>query len=216
MGIGILLRKKMKKKIAGTIAIVFIIALIMAINGDRNIKLEGELNIQNFEVLNDISSSKSINVLGEYIFLMSPAPNDDDDTSWYEYPSFLVTTNENYQIDEIIQLDGYFEEIAINNDTLTVFSRKIKGNEYLSNVKTPISQESKFKDGQYGSFQKVDEQSVLSINEPIVGLAPNKITIIDEGKVAILEDPHFYLNNHQYFITDFTQNTNSVQVEAVR
>lgn len=215
MGNGILLRKNMKK-IAGIIAIIFILVLIMTINQDKSVKLEGELNIQNFKILNDISSSESINVLGEYIFLMSPAPNDDDDTSWYEYPSFLVTTNESYQIDEIIQLEGYFEEIAINNDTLTVFSRKIKGNEYLLNVKTPISQQSKFKDGQYGSFKKVDEQSVLSIDEPIVGLAPNEITIIDEGKVVILDDPHFNLNDHQYFITDFTQNTNSMQVEAVR
>lgn len=146
---------------------------------------------------------------------MSPSPNDGNDTDWYNNPSLLVISNQNYDIQGAIKLDGYFEELEFIDENLYLFTRDNEDTKCTENIRTPLIEKSIFENGAYSNFEK-SSLSTKQIGQPEIGLAPNQITIISNQNVKILDDPSFEYNNHEYYIVDFTQNTNSIQTETVK
>lgn len=201
----------MKKYIIIVILILCLLITLLTLN-KRN-DFSGNINLKSLDIANNIESSTSINELGNYIYLMSPNPNDDEDTDWYNNPSLLIITNQNNKIQEAIELDGYFEELELIDENLYLFTRDNENTKYTENIHTPLIEKSTFKDGTYCNFTE-SSLSTKQIKQPEIGLAPNQITIISNHSVKILDDPSFEYNNHQYNIVDFTQNTNSIQTEA--
>lgn len=206
----------MKRKILYIIILVVILlfGLIYFLNVRINLKLQGDLNLQKFEVLDSFTDAKAASELGNYIFLMSPSPNDDDN-NWYENPSFLFVTDQEYNILNVVKLNGYFEEMSLEGDKLVLFTKDIKENDYINKLDTPVQMSATYQDGKYSNF-KASSDDVSDIASPVVGLTPNQITLIDQNQVLSLEDPKFTFNNHEYYIVDFVQNINSIQTEAIK
>lgn len=208
----------MKRKILYIIIFVVILlfGLIYFLNVriNLNLKLQGDLNLQKFEVLDSFTDAKAASELGNYIFLMSPSPNDDNN-NWYENPSFLFVTDQEYNILNVVKLNGYFEEMSLEGNKLYLYTKDIKENDYINKLDTPVQMSATYQDGKYSNF-KASSDDVSDIASPVVGLTPNQITLIDQNQVLSLEDPKFTFNNHEYYIVDFVQNINSIQTEAIK
>ncbi len=202
------------KKMLWIIAILFCILILFKINIKITPKLAGNINFNSLEISNSINDTHSSGTLGNYLFLMSPVPNDDSDTDWFSNPSFIFITDNEYNILDVIQLEGYFEEMSLLKDTLYVFTPNVADNDYIQNLTTPLQMSSTYNNGEYEKF-KESADNLSEIPSPTVGLSPNTITIIDQGQVISLDDPTFELNGHDYFIVDFVQNINSVQTETI-
>lgn len=208
------MKRKILYIIISVVILLFGLIYFLNVRINLNLKLQGDLNLQKFEVLDSFADAKAASELGNYIFLMSPSPNDDDN-NWYENPSFLFVTDQEYNILNVVKLSGYFEEMSLEGDKLILYTKDIKENDYINKLDTPVQMSATYQDGKYSNF-KASSDDVSDIASPVVGLTPNQITLIDQNQVLSLEDPKFTLNNHEYYIVDFVQNINSIQTEAIK
>ncbi len=202
------------KQILLIIPILLGIVFLFNINISVTPKLDGDINFKKLEISNSINDTHNPGILGNYLFLMSPVPNDENNDDWYNNPSFLFVTNNDFNILNVIQLDGYFEEISLEDGTLYIYTKDTEDNDYIKDMKTPLQMASSYNNGEYSEF-KENSDDISSISSPTVGLSPNTITIIDQEQAISLKDPTFNFNDHDYFVVDFVQNINSVQTEAV-
>lgn len=193
----------------GFINIILILVLVGGFTFVFNRKLSGRINLHKYHLLKSIEESTSVNELGNYIFLMSSEPNAvEAKDSWYKNPSFLFVTNDNLMIKNVIKLDGYYEQIALIDNDLYVFTPKNDDTEYRKYFTHPVSEVSHYENGKFGKFEPTDKV-LKDVKHPDVTINDNQITLIDEQKVQILNDPKFKYNDYQYEVSDFTQNTKS-------
>lgn len=183
-----------RKAFIGFIAFC-IIFILGSLTIEKNIILKG--NIKESDM--NITAETGKFGLGDYIFLMSPSPNDDESGSVEElskYSSYLVVTNQKYEILKSIKVDGYYDQIMMSKDFNIV----------LYNLTSSERMISRYSDEGYTEF--VDFSGKLEKDDaPYIALGYNSITLISDKQVVTLEDPTFQIDDHKYFIVDFIQYT---------
>lgn len=196
------MNKKHKLLIIITIIVMVIVALIYE-SSSRD--FSGKININKLNMVNKIEDSQQINVLGNYIFLMSPGPTDSDKDKWYDENSYLIVTDQNLKMKEAIKLDGYYEEISLRDKNLSLFTRDNPNYDYYDKIKNPKIITSVFADGQYTKFKEERKEDFDMPKMPRVAIGE----IIDENKYISLKEPMFESGKYFYQVVDFTQNINN-------
>lgn len=196
------MKKKHKILIIVTIIVMVIVALIYE-SSSRD--FSGKININKLNMVDKIEDSQQINVLGNYIFLMSPGPTDSDKDKWYDENSYLIVTDQNLKMKEAIKLDGYYEEISLRDKNLSLFTRDNPNYDYYDQIKNPKIITSVFADGQYTKFKEERKEDFDMPKMPRVAIGE----IIDENKYISLKEPMFESGKYFYQVVDFTQNINN-------
>lgn len=196
------MKKKHKILIIVTIIVMVIVALIYE-SSSRD--FSGKININKLNIVDKIEDSQQINVLGNYIFLMSPGPTDSDKDKWYDENSYLIVTDQNLKMKEAIKLDGYYEEISLRDKNLSLFTRDNPNYDYYDQIKNPKIITSVFADGQYTKFKEERKEDFDMPKMPRVAIGE----IIDENKYISLKEPVFESGKYFYQVVDFTQNINN-------
>lgn len=190
--------KNRKKKYFISLIIIMIVVITYVLMTKNN-EFSGDIKLAKYDITENISDSNEIEVLGNYMFLYSPHPADDPNEDLSAYNSYLVITDYEKNIQEIIDLGGYYQYIDLqSNGDILLYTDE-------SNVHVIP-----YIDNQY---QNIEESSLTDFPEPpYVGVVtPGSIYIDQNGYVEFKNEPHSYYNEHTYLVVDFIQNTNVVE-----
>lgn len=163
---------------------------------NSNDLFEGEIKLDNYEIIKEISKSDEISVLGNYIYLYSPHPESSPDEDLSQFTSYFIVTDFDNSIKEIIELGGYYQYMELNeNGDIFVYNDSTDAvlfeydNNYYKNA-IPISS--------------------YNVNDaPVVGVFGKNSVYIDEGRyVEFINEPFSKINDHTYLVVDFIQNGN--------
>lgn len=194
---------KNKKKITFLLLIVLITTtFVIYVFINKNDEFSGNFKLDKYDIKENVSDSNEMEVLGNYMFLYAPHSSVDPNEDLSKYSSYLVITDYEKNVEDIIDLGGYYQymELQSNGDIL------IYNNESDVHVIPYIDNE----------YQDIKESSITEIPEiPYVGIvSPGSIFIDQNTYVEFRDEPHSYYNEHTYVVVDFIQNINVAEGQA--
>lgn len=186
---------KTKKFKITMISFIIIILLITVFNTTKKEKFKGNINLNKYNIVKKISDSKQMETLGNYMFLYSAHSSIDPQEDLSSYNSYLVITDFEKNIKEIIDLGDYYQYIDMKENGDILLYNDLKDVHIMPYV-----------DNQYKEIKETNLKTLP--NAPYVGVVGSGSIFIDQNKyVEFKNEPFSNYNQHKYLVVDFVQNT---------
>lgn len=186
---------KTKKFKITMISLLIIILLITVLNTTKKEKFKGNINLNKYNIVKKISDSKQMETLGNYMFLYSAHSSIDPQEDLSSYNSYLVITDFEKNIKEIIDLGDYYQYIDMKENGDILLYNDLKDVHIIQYV-----------DEQYKEIKETNLKTLP--NDPYVGVVGSGSIFIDQNKyVEFKNEPFSNYNQHKYLVVDFVQNT---------